>query len=84
MDPKKSDEHVDMEIQPKYAVFGFFVLSENNIWVHLGWDPKTDPNWIPMVPKGPQLGPKGPPMGPKGPFGGRMPNEGALGPYWGP
>ena len=59
--PQKWDGHVEMEIQPKYADFVFFVLSENNIWAHLGRDPKMGPNWTPTVPKGPPLGPQGPP-----------------------
>ena len=42
MDPKKSGGQVENSIQPKYAVFGTFVL-----------EPKRGSKWDPKVPKGP-------------------------------
>ena len=70
---------------------GLLFLSENNIWAHLGRDPKRGSNWTPMVPKGPPLGPKGPPWaqrahleaegrlkGPLGPIG-----DPSCYPHWG-
>ena len=99
MDPKKLDGHVEKEIQPKYAVLGVFVLSENTIWAHLGRDPKRGPNWNPMVPKGPPWAQKGPPwaqsahleaegrlkgsLSPIGPMGPLGPGGTLLG-AWGP
>ena len=84
MDPKKYNEHVDEEIQSKYAFFVFLFSQKITFGPMWGSAPKKGSQLDPVVREGPPLGPKGPPWAQRAHLEAEGRLKGPLGPIGDP